>query len=109
MEPTIGRIVYYRLSENDVAEIRRRRTTGTSIAERMAEKTWPEGAQAHIGNPVFVGQVAPAIITAVWPHEYGDKSGINGQAFLDGCDVLWILSVKEGPENGEWQWPQITK
>ena len=30
--PTIGRIVHYRLSEDDAAQINRRRTTGHSIA-----------------------------------------------------------------------------
>jgi hypothetical protein len=64
--PTIGRIVHYRLSADDAAQINRRRTSGVSIATRMKTFAgavespavvygWPEGAQAHIGNAVAEG------------------------------------------------------
>ncbi len=105
--PTIGRIVHYKLSEQNVAEIMRRRTTGASIKERMEEKastvaTWPQGAQAHIGNDVMIGDVFPMMITKVWSEA---SSLVSGQVFLDGCDVLWVVSVTEGDSPGCFSWP----
>jgi hypothetical protein len=113
--------VHYTLSADDAAQIQRRRTTGKSIAERLlwgsagrhAEaipahsedgslRAWPVGAQAHIGNSVAEGQVVPMLIVAVWPN---DIHGVNGQAFLDGNDVLWVTSVKEGTGPRTWSWP----
>jgi hypothetical protein len=111
MQPTTGRIVLYTLSEDDAAAMRRRRTDGKSIAERMkAEpKAWPEGAQAHIGNPLSAGDVVPLVVVRVWPNEFGDGvPGVNGQALLDGNDVLWVTSAKEGTEPGTWAWPSRT-
>jgi len=108
MEPTIGRTVHYLLSHEDVNQITRRRTNGGSIAERMKREppAWPVGAQAHIGNPVSAGIAVPLIITAVWPNEFGEGvPGVNGQALLDGNDVLWVTSVKEGTIPGTWAWP----
>lgn len=108
MKPTIGRILHYRLSEQDATAMTRRRTNGASIAERMKTEPaqWPAGAQAHIGNPVAIGTTVPMIVVAVWPNEFGDGvPGVNGQALLDGNDVLWVTSAKEGTEPGTWAWP----
>lgn len=106
--PTIGRIVHYRLSEDDAKQINRRRTTGASIAQRLAYgddpqfKAWPAGAQAHIGNDAREGDAYPMLITRVW----GDvpTAAVNGQCFLDGNDVLWVTSacVGEGPRSFSW-------
>ena len=120
--PSIGRIVHYRLSAEDAAQINRRRTTGHSIAERMkltlqtstppesdgppegypVPRAWPTGAQAHIGNEAKEGDTFPMLITKVW----GDTptSAVNGQTFLDGNDVLWVTSasVGEGPRTFSW-------
>lgn len=60
---------------------------------------------AHGGMYASVGDVVPVIIIRVWPNEFGDQPGINGQALLDGNDSYWITSKKEGSENGEWSWP----
>ena len=115
--PTIGRIVHYRLSADDASQINRRRTSGASIALRMktfaksAEDTadppvvygWPEGAQAHIGNVATEGDTFPMLVTKVW----GDNpsSAVNGQAFLDGNDVLWVTSVCVGSGPRTFSWP----
>lgn len=104
MEPTIGRIVTYKLSEEDAKQINRRRTHGGSIAERIQEDKWPIGAQAHIGNTVSEGDKVPMIITAV----HGDDL-VNGQAILDGTDNFWVLSATKGDENREWNWPKMIK
>jgi len=108
-KPSIGRIVHYRLSADDAAQINRRRTTGASIAERMKYgsepelKAWPAGAQAHIGNDAQEGHTYPMLITRVW----GDAptSAVNGQVFLDGNDVLWVTSVAVGEGPRTFSWP----
>lgn len=117
-QPSIGRIVHYRLSANDAEQISRRRTTGASIAKRMQQAVpsadgtaepiygWPAGAQAHIGNSVSAGDIVPLMVVRVWPDEFGPGiPGVNGQASLDGNDVLWITSAREGTEHGQWSWP----
>jgi hypothetical protein len=112
--PTIGRIVHYRLSADDATQINRRRTSGISIATRMktfaksAEDGpevvygWPEGAQAHIGNAVKEGDTFPMLVTKVWGEN--PSSAVNGQAFLDGNDVLWVTSacIGDGPRTFSW-------
>jgi hypothetical protein len=116
--PSLGRIVHYRLSADDVAQINRRRTTGASIADRMKLEldrlnherdegvqafAWPAGAQAHIGNEAHEGDVFPMLIVAVWGTT--PSSCVNGQVFLDGCDVFWALSRSVGDGPGTWSWP----
>jgi hypothetical protein len=112
--PTIGRIVLYRLNQDDADQINRRRTDGASIAARMKSSVmadggvspaicaWPAGAQAHIGNGVAVGDTFPMLITRVWGNT--PTSAVNGQVFLDGTDVLWATSVcvGEGPRTFSW-------
>jgi len=107
--PSVGRLVHYRLSADDAAQINRRRTTGHSIAERMKYgddpqlKAWPAGAQAHIGNDAREGDTVPMLIVKCW----GDTatSSVNGQAFLDGNDVLWVTSAAVGEGPRTWSWP----
>lgn len=100
MQPSIGRLVHYKLSSDDAERINRRR-----VAEPH-EPGWPAGAQAHVGNGVAAGEVVPLVIVRVWPSEYGDgKPGVNGQALLDGNDQLWITSAAEGDGPGQWCWP----
>ncbi len=104
-KPSIGRIVIYKVTAEQADQINRRRTSSQSIAERIKTSNpdntkWPLGAQAHIGNSVSDGDSFPMIIVRVWS---GDL--VNGQAFLDGNDTLWTLSVKCGDEDGQWNWP----
>ena len=105
MKPTIGRIVLYTVTEQDAAEVNRRRTTGYSIAERIKKNTpetsaWPLGAQAHIGNELRAGDIYPMVITRVW-----GPTCVNGQVLLDGNDCLWVTSASEGTEPRCWAWP----
>lgn len=103
MDITIGRTVLYTLSADDAVAMNRRRTTGASIAERMGERPiplWPAGAQAHIGNEVHEGDVVPMVVVRIW-----SPTTVNGQAFLDGNDVLWVTSATEGTGPHTWQWP----
>lgn len=104
MNPTVGRIVYYRLDNNDAEAINRRRTTGNSIAERIAAGQWPIGAQAHIGNSVSAGDVFPAIVVRVLPND-----NLNLKVMLDGSDDYWATtrpqSLEPEPQMGTWNWP----
>jgi hypothetical protein len=119
MQPTIGRTLIFKITEEQAQHINRRRTTGESIAARIQNngqiatdgavigEQWPIGAQAHIGNFVYEGNSYPLIVTNVWPDEFGaGKPGVNGQVILDGNDSLWVTSAGEGEENGQWQWPE---
>lgn len=109
MIPSIGRMVHYRLSTSDANEINRRRTTGQSIGERSGyEGGWPQGAQAHIGNPVHAGDIFPAMIVRLWDqpeHPVTATTLVQLQVFLDGNDTYWATSVSQlQPELGD-QWP----
>ena len=101
----LGGIVYYRLTEEDVVQITRRRTTSESIRERLKIRSveegvpWPVGAQAHIGNAVRVGQVFPMLIVRVGD---GLAKMVSGQVFLDGTDVLWVQDIYQGKYFGQW-------
>lgn len=98
MKASLGQIVLLKLSEGMVDAINRRRTTSTSIAERIANRVWPLGAQAHIGNTVKTGEVYPMVVSRLW-----DDSMINGQVLLDGNDTYWATSVHLGENDGDYQ------
>lgn len=107
--PTVGRIVQYVLSAEDAKQINRRRTTSSSIAERMKSSvlteapSWPVGAQAHIGNEAHEGDVFPMMIVRVWGPNA--TSAVNGQVFLDGSDAYWATSRTVGEQPGTYHWP----
>ena len=82
-KPTIGRCVHYCLTKANVAQIR---------AQRKSED--------NVGNPVHHGQIVPMTIVAVWV-----DGKINGQCILDGNDSLWLSTIGEGEEQGQWFWP----
>lgn len=92
-------VVNYRLSESDAEQINRRRTNSTSILQRIKEGLWPTGAQAHIGNTAEKGQIFPMVIVGI----HGDAC-VNGQVFLDGNDQLWVTSVVQGNDPGNWNY-----
>lgn len=96
---SIGRIVHYVVGANDAAEASRRRVQGAGHGEG-----WPQGAQAHTGNPVSEGGHLPMIITSV----HGDAGMVNGQVFLDGNDSLWVTSRDYSEEHkaATWHWPE---
>lgn len=110
--PSLGRILLYSVTAEQSAQVNRRRTDGKAIAARMklmvASDTgedevihgWPAGAQAHIGEPLEPGELVPLIVTKVF-----EGGTVNGQAFLEGNDVLWVIAVNEGTGPGTWQWP----
>ncbi len=89
MKPTIGRTVIYKLSAENVQQIDVQRARSGAYAIFVSE-----------------GQEFPLVIVRVWPYEFGDQPGVNGQVILDGPDTLWVTSVGEGTEPGQWHWPE---
>ena len=94
---TPGCIVLYTLSEKNVQE----------ICARPRVITWDR--QRFFGNPPLTGNVVPAIV--IYPHYNLDEDPFhktfNGQAFLDGNETLWLMSVPYDRMGrpGTWHWP----
>src|ERR1044071_7031827 len=85
--PTIGRIVHYRLSEQDAEAINRRRAgarnhnaAGVTLASQNL------GAQIHVGNEAVAGQAFPAMVVRLYAANL-DQTLANLQVFLDGNDT----------------------
>lgn len=88
--PSIGRIVTYRLSEQDVDVILARRHQANAHGE------------PH-GNGVQVGDEYPMIIVRTFGS--APDSAVNGKVQLDGTDELWVTSVHRGEGERHWDWP----
>lgn len=93
MIPSIGRIVTYRLSEQDAVEITQRRGLQVHAVELLR------------GNKVKEGDAFPMMIVRVWDDQ--PDSCVNGQVFMDGNDTHWATSVQagEGPRTFSWYQP----
>lgn len=105
MIPSIGRIVHYSLSADDVDAITRRREDArASLDWHRENKT---GAVVHSGNPVKAGDVYPLVITRVWSDEPNEDTSVNGQVLLDGNDCLWVTSVTQGEGERHWRKPPL--
>lgn len=98
MIPTIGRIVHYRLSEQDATRINKRRADATAHMGEHRENS--NGVVVHVGNSVRTGDIYPLFITRTWGDTEG--SAVNGQVLLDGADTLWVTSVSEGDDERCW-------
>ncbi len=99
--PSIGRIVHYRLTTDNVNAINRRREDAKNNLEKM--RTEKPGFQAHVGSEVEVDDLVSMTITQVWG-KYINL--VSGQATLDGNDSLWITDTTKGKEPGQWEWPE---
>jgi hypothetical protein len=98
MMPTIGRIVLYRLTEQDAGKINKRRDDARkNMLEHQARA---DGSQIHVGNRVNAGEEVAMVIVAV----HGPAM-VNGKCLLDGSDDYWATSVKAGEGPGTWSWP----
>jgi hypothetical protein len=102
MEKTmIGKIVIFRLTEEQKAQIGERRRTEQWISGLR------HGTKVFEGNPPEIADEVPFVIVRVWPNEFGQGiAGVNGQALLDGNDSYWVKCAKEGPDPGMWHWPE---
>lgn len=83
MDPTIGRIVHYTLSQIDANLIHSRRTS-----------------RGVAYNTVNAGDVYPALIVRT----FGGHA-VNLQVMLDGEDTYWACSRMLGDGPGTWAWP----
>jgi len=97
-KPTLGRVVHYRLTENDARAINIRRNDWHQT--NIQDGPQSTGYQAHVGNPVVGGDIFAADIVRVW-----DDGHVNLQVKLDGNDTFWATSVTNGRDNGNWFWP----
>lgn len=95
VRPTVGRIVAYRLSQTDVADVNRRRRRSAAAPANE----W--GFVAPRGNPVHTGDVVAAVVTAVF-----GPATVNLRVLLDGTDDLWLTSRALGDSPGGWTWPE---
>ena len=82
--PRTGKVVHYKLTDANVSEV---------VAGRAQSD--------HHGNAVRPGDVVPLLV--IWSHEVEGETRVNGRAFLDGTDELWITSAPQGDKPGEWQ------
>lgn len=99
--PSVGRIVHYRLTEQDAEAINKRRLDFSRY--RLTESYTDTGYQAHYGNVAAAGDVYPAGIVRVWGT--GETAACNLRVWLDGTDDLWALSRVQGDGDGQWSWP----
>ncbi|MEU1407106.1 hypothetical protein ABZ471_33000 [Streptomyces sp. NPDC005728] len=85
--PTPGRVVLYRLAEEDVRRI-----------------THDRAHHGLNGNFVRAGDSYPAIVVRTFP---SNPAGVaNLKVLLDGEDTLWVTSRHQGTEVGTWFWPE---
>lgn len=84
-DPTVGRIVQYALTEQDI--------------ERIQNDADP---RTQYGNIPHAGDILPLLVVRVW-----DGRLVNGQVFLDGNGRLWVTSRAEGTDAGNWHYPEI--
>lgn len=86
-QPTPGRIVMYRLSEDD--------------ARHITQKRHRDGLN---GNFVRGGDRYPAVVVRTFAGNPADVC--NLKVFLDGEDTYWATSRHHGGEPGSWAWPE---
>lgn len=96
-EASVGRIVRYRLTEQDAQSVNKRRKD----AENFGARDNQTGYAVHVGNTVTAGDEFPAVVVRVWPDGL-----INAQVLLDGTDTVWVTSRPEGDGPGAWHWPE---
>ena len=96
-KPTIGRVVHYRLSDQDAEHINQRRAHALAQSRQHGHPH-----PTHVGNAANAGDVYPADIVRVFDPSV---STANLQVKLDGNDHHWATSRTEGDEPGQWFWP----
>ncbi|MFF8817848.1 hypothetical protein ACF07D_07615 [Leucobacter sp. NPDC015123] len=97
-DPTIGRVVHYRLSREDAESVNKRRSDTEAHLEEHRELA--TGVQVHVGFPVVAGDAQAAIIVGI-----AVSGNPNLKVLLDGTDVLWVPDAGAGHADGQWSWP----
>ena len=103
--PTVGRIVLYRFTKEQAAEVNRRRDHAKANID--FHRVNANGVQVHMGNDVYVGPDYPATIIIV--HGVTADSYVNLKVHLDGTDDYWARSVRCGDEPGDYHWMDYQK
>lgn len=108
MQPTIGRIVHYTLTDQDASAINKRRADFEAFRRSLAGPAEPgmpgaTGHMAHVGNHAAEGDVCPAMVVRLFEH--AAPGCANLQVHLDGTDTYWATSRYEGDQPGHWAWP----
>lgn len=88
-QPAIGRIVHYRMSDDDVARSRQE----LRHKHRLEQHNQPQ-----------TGQTYAAVITSVTDHP--DHPDVNLKVLLDGPFEFFAPSRDEGTGPGTWSWPE---
>ena len=107
-QPTVGRIVHYRMHEGDAEQVNRRRADFEAFSRAnpphgadLGEFPGRSGHIGHYGNQASAGDVYAAVIVRT----FGPGSTVNLKVLLDGNDDYWATSRMEGDEPGQWSWP----
>jgi hypothetical protein len=106
MTPAPGDIVLYTLDAADVEQITARRANFQLHNQGRSGHKHPHsrdvhkasGHIAHIGTPVTMGDVLPAVVTRV-----PDPPNANLRVLLDGSDTQWATGVPPGDGPGAWR------
>jgi hypothetical protein len=97
MKPTIGRIVNYKLNQEDKSLLSNAFMIVSDTIE--GQQLVYDGSGRSNNNQ----DELPAIIVSVW-----SDTCINLQVFVDGnTGILWKTSINQGNEAGQWNWPYI--
>ncbi|MEO3868202.1 hypothetical protein ABGB18_05155 [Nonomuraea sp. B12E4] len=88
-QPSIGRIVHYRLTDEDADAINRRRDDYEAFQRgrnpaRPGQLGW-DGHVAHVGNRAMAGDTFPAMVVCM-----SGAGHVNLQVQLDGNDTHWV-------------------
>jgi hypothetical protein len=83
MNVTIGRVVIFKTTEQQQDAMRK---------------------ASLLGRSCNASDELPAIVVAVW-----SQNVINLKVLLDGIGDIWVTSVSEGDQPGQWHWPVIEK
>lgn len=118
MEPTVGRIVLYKIAPKDLRHFLLGNPTAKLRGAEDSEDldsllTLNPAAAENVfvewrGNPLKVGDEYPMVVVRPWHTPGHYKAGIsvlNGHVLLDGPGSLHALSVNEGTIPGNWRWP----
>jgi hypothetical protein len=103
--PTIGRIVIYKLSQDDCNKINKRRADGDAWAAFHRQNS--NGAMVHVGNYVAEGYEYPALVVKTWGNS--PTSAVNLKVELDGSDSYWATSRIVGNKPGDYHWMEYQK
>jgi hypothetical protein len=109
LNPSIGRIVQYTLSQQDADAINKRRADFQAFRSNFSGPSDPgqagaDGHVAHVGNHTQEGDVYPAMIVRIFGET--PESAVNLQVFLDGNDAYWATSRTLGEGSSHWAWPE---